>query len=60
MSEEVEESEGVIYSVEEARWNWSRVLHAQETLVTPAAEDEALAGSSCVAVPEFVAAVRSQ
>lgn len=31
MSEEVEESDGVMYSVEEARWNDLRLLHEQET-----------------------------
>jgi hypothetical protein len=31
MSEEVEESDGVIYSAEEARWNEFRLLHEQET-----------------------------
>jgi hypothetical protein len=35
MSEEVEESDGVMYSADEARWNWSRLLQEQPTLLTP-------------------------
>lgn len=35
MSDEVEESDGVMYSAEEARWNWSRLLQEQPTLFIP-------------------------
>lgn len=35
MSEEVEESDGVMYSVEAARWKESRLLQGHETLCIP-------------------------
>lgn len=38
MSEEVEESDGVIYSEEDARWNELRLLHEQETELIPDAD----------------------
>jgi hypothetical protein len=59
MSDEVEESEGVMYSVEEARWKWSRLLHEQETLLIPGAWILGLVGKSA-GVLLGLAAVRSQ
>ena len=38
MSEEVEESDGVMYSVEDARWNELRLLQEQETELIPDAD----------------------
>jgi hypothetical protein len=59
MSDEVEESEGVMYSVEEARWKWSRLLQEQETLFIPGAWMAGFVGSSVGVLLGF-AAVRSQ
>ena len=35
MSDEVDESDGVMYSFDEARWNESKLLQAQEILFIP-------------------------
>lgn len=35
MSDDVDESEGVMYSDDEARWNWSRLLQEQDILFMP-------------------------
>jgi hypothetical protein len=59
MSDEVEESEGVMYSVDGARWKWSRLLHEQETLVKPDGWTAGFVGRSIDALPGF-AAVKSQ
>lgn len=59
MSDEVEESEGVMYSVEEARWKWSRLLHEQATLLIPGAWMVGFVGNSAGVLFGF-AAVRSQ
>jgi hypothetical protein len=48
-----------MYSVEEARWKWSRLLHEQETLFIPGAWMVDLVGS-CVGALLGLAAVRSQ
>jgi hypothetical protein len=59
MSEEVEESDGVIYSAEPARWNEVRSLHEQETGLIPDPGKEDLLLRSVGVLLEF-AAVRSQ
>lgn len=35
ISDDVDESEGVMYSVDEARWNWSRLLQEHDILFMP-------------------------
>lgn len=57
MSDEVEESDGVMYSADEARRNWSRLLHGHETLLIPVPDDF---GVSTWAVLVALAAVKSQ
>lgn len=59
MSDEVDESEGVMYSVDEARRKWSRLLHEQDTLSIPDTWAAGFVGRSVDALPGF-AAVRSQ
>lgn len=59
MSEEVEESEGVMYSDEEARWKESRLLQRQEMLLMPVPGRAGLLARSAGAWFGF-AAVRSQ
>jgi len=58
MSSEVEESDGVMYSVEEARWTEFRLLHGQETCSIPDGIEDLLLRS--VGWSLGFAAVRSQ
>jgi len=57
MSDEVEESDGVMYSADGARWNWSRLLHEHEILLIPVPDDF---GVRTRGVFIALAAVRSQ
>lgn len=56
-SEEADESEGLRYSVDEDRWNGSRLLQEQDILLIP---DSGIAGLVVAFVSVLLAAVRSQ
>lgn len=59
MSDEVDESEGVMYSFDGARWNVSKLLQPHETLLIPLLLIECFVLTS---IPELAwfAAVKSQ